>query len=495
MSLLKKLAGETLIYGSSYVLGRVLHYLVNTFYLTRVFDGEQEQYGLYSDFYFYVAFLLVLLTLRMETAFFRFGSKKDDRDEAFSAAAGSLLGTALMWAAVLFLFYKSIATALSYPDMGTHVLILGSVLIFDILVAIPFARLRLENRPIRFAIFKVGGILINIFFLLFFLEVCPWLIRNGNEFITTIYHEENRLLYVFISNLIASGFVWLFLLPKYFQVDWKWSKKLWKKMILYALPLILVGVAGVINQSSYITFQKYILPNSLTENLSEGGIYAAAAKLAILMNLFTIAFNYAAEPFFFQHADRSDNKQIYAQVARAFSAVGAIMFVGILLYMDLVQLILGKSFRSGLEVVPILMVAYFMLGIYYNFSIWYKLKDKTHLGALISLGGAIITIILNILLIQKMEVIGSAWAALACYFFMVVVCYLWGRKYFPVPYPIGRMVLHIVLAIGVYLFSEWMRPFLHENLFKILLVNTLLVITFIGVIWKLEWKHLMVKYE
>jgi O-antigen/teichoic acid export membrane protein len=323
----------------------------------------------------------------------------------------------------------------------------------------------------------------------------PWLIRSGNEWASSIYREENRLLYVFLSNLIASGCVWLLLLPKYFQVNWKWSKALWKKMISYALPLILVGIAGVINQSSYITFQKYILPNSLTENLSEGGIYAAAAKLAILMNLFTIAFNYAAEPFFFQHSERSDNKQIYAQVARAFSAVGSIMFVGILLYLDLVQLILGKSFRSGLDVVPILMVAYFMLGIYYNFSIWYKIKDKTHLGALISLGGAVITIVLNILLIQRMEVIGSAWAALACYFFMVAVCYLWGRKYFPVPYPIGRMILHIGMAVGVYLISEWIRPLFGGHIIQVLLVNTVLVITYIGIIWKLEWKHLVVKYE
>lgn len=494
MSLLKKLAGETLIYGASYVLGRVLHYLVNTFYLTRVFDGEQEQYGLYSDFYFYVAFLLVLLTMRMETAFFRFGNKKKDRDEAFTVAAGSLVGSAILWAAILFFFYRSIAAALSYPDMGTHVLVLGSVLIFDILVAIPFARLRLENRPVRFAILKVGGILINIFFLLFFLEGLPWLIRSGNGWAEAFYNPENRLLYVFVSNLIASGAVWVFLLPKYFQVNWQWSRALWRRMVLYALPLILVGIAGVINQSSYITFQKYILPNSLTENLSEGGLYAAAAKLAILMNLFTVAFNYAAEPFFFQHSERSDNKAIYAQVARAFSAVGSIMFVGILLYMDLIQFILGKSFRSGLDVIPILLVAYFMLGIYYNFSIWYKIKDKTHLGAVISVGGAVITVVLNIVLIREMEVIGSAWAALACYAFMVVVCYLWGRKYFPVPYPVGRMLFHILSAIGIYLLSEWIRPALGGSLGLVILVNTALVAGFIGLMLKLEWKHLRVRY-
>ncbi len=494
MSLLKKLAGETLIYGASYVLGRVLHYLVNTFYLTRVFEGEQEQYGLYSDFYFYVAFLLVLLTMRMETAFFRFGNKKEERDKAFTVAAGSLVGSALVWAAILFLFYRSIAAALSYPDMGNHVLILGSVLIFDILVAIPFARLRLENRPVRFAILKVGGILVNIFFLLFFLEGLPWLVRSGNAWAESIYNPENRLMYVFLSNLIASGTVWLFLLPKYFQVPWQWSNALWKKMIGYTLPLILVGIAGVINQSSYITFQKYILPNSLTENLSEGGIFAAAAKLAILMNLFTVAFNYAAEPFFFQHSERSDNKEIYAQVARAFSAVGSIMFVGILLYLDLIQFILGRSFRSGLDVVPILLVAYFMLGIYYNFSIWYKIKDKTHLGALISTGGAVITVVLNIILIREMEVIGSAWAALACYSFMVIVCYAWGRKYFPVPYPIGRMLFHLLSAVGLYFLSEWIRPMLGGNLVYIMLVNTLLILAYIAMILKLEWKHLSVRY-
>lgn len=495
MSLLKKLAGETLIYGISYVLGRVLHYLVNTFYLTRVFDGEQDQYGLYSDFYFYVAFLLVLLTMRMETAFFRFGNKKEERDDAFSSAAGTLVVTALSWAVILFLSYRAIASALSYPDMSKHVLVLGSVLIFDILVAIPFARLRLENRPIRFAMYKVGGIILNIGFLLFFLEVCPRFAERGAGWANWIYSEENRLLLVFVSNLVASAAVWLLLLPKYFQVKWKWNRDKWRKMVIYSLPLIIVGIAGVINQSSYITFQKYLLPQTLTENLSSGGIYAAAARLAILMNLFTIAFNYAAEPFFFQHAERSDSKEIYAQVARAFSVVGSIMFVVILLYLDLVQFVLGKSFRGGLEVVPILLIAYFFLGIYYNFSIWYKLKDKTNFGALISFGGAVITIILNVLLIQRMEVIGSAWAALACYLFMVVACYLWGRKYFPVPYPIGRMILHLLMAIGFYFLSEVIRPVLDERLVLILGVNTVLILIFIGIMWKLEWKNLVVKKE
>ncbi|MDX1477709.1 MAG: oligosaccharide flippase family protein [Saprospiraceae bacterium] len=483
---LRRLAGETMIYGTGYILGKVLNYLLITVYLTWKFDGEQDQYGLYTDFYFYVALILVLLTLRMETTFFRFGSETGQTSRAFGQAALTLTGTALLWTAFVVLCKDPIAAALQYPGYETHVLVLGLILTMDVLVAIPFASLRLEQRPVRFAVLKIAGIAINIVAVLVFLEVLPRLAAGGSDWAARMYNHDNRLLYVFMANLIGSASVFLFFLPRYLKVRWVWDPVLLRKMLAYTLPLIVVGLAGVINQSSYITFQKHILPNSLTENLSAGGVYAAATRIAIIMSLFITAFNYAAEPFFFQHARHKDAKTIYADVARAFAVAGSVLFVVIMMYLDVIQLILGRSFREGLAVVPILLLAFFFLGLYYNFSIWYKITDRTRYGALISGIGAIITIVLNVLLIRELEVIGSAWAALACYVFMAGACYLIGRKFFPVPYRLGRILILISLACLTFFASESIRPLLDGQLWLILLVNTGLLILFVGIVYRLE---------
>ena len=224
--------------------------------------------------------------------------------------------------------------------------------------------------------------------------------------------------------------------------------------------------------------------------MSSGGIYAAAASLAILLSLFTTAFNYAAEPFFFAHKDREDARAVYADVALAFTIIGSLMMLMILAYIDLFQLLLGKDFRQGLEVVPILLVSFLLLGIYYNVSVWYKLADKTIFGAWIAGFGTLITIGLSFLLIPSMGVIGSAWTALACYLFMVVSAYLLGQKYFPIPYRVSRMTVWIMAAIAIYFLMEWLRRFYGEHIGVVLLVNTLLVAIYLLLIYKFEKKLL-----
>jgi len=250
--------------------------------------------------------------------------------------------------------------------------------------------------------------------------------------------------------------------------------------------LVIVAIAGVINQSSAITFQKLILPNDLTTNLAEGGVYRAAASIAILLNLFTIAFNFAAEPFFFAHKEREDARQIYADVALVFTIVGSVMMLVILAYIDLVQLLLGKNFRSGLQVVPVLLLSYLLLGIYYNFSAWYKLTDKTLWGAWIAIGGAVITIVGNILLIPKWGVMGSAWAALVCYVFMCITSYIQGQKHFPIPYKLVPILGWMAGAIVFYLVMEWLRSLMGVHLLLNLLVNTVLLLVFGFFIYKFE---------
>jgi len=488
---LRKLAGDTLVYGTGYILGKVLNYLLITVYLTWKFDGEQEQYGLYTDFYFYVAMLLVLLTLRMETTYFRFASDKAMRDTTFSQTSIILLSTSIIWILLVLFGQTQMANALDYPGFEKHVVVLGMIIALDVMVSVPFAALRLESRPIRYTLLRLLSTVINIVAIVFFLEVLPALAQHGVTWADAWYSHDDRLYYVFLSNLLGSLVVFLIFVPQYLRIRWVWNGFLVKKMLKYALPLVIVGLAGVINQSSYITFQKYILPDSLTDNLSAGGIYAAATRVAIIMSLFTTAFNYAAEPFFFQHAKVEGARQIYADVAKGFTLAGCVLMAIILLYIDGVELIIGESYRSGLSIVPILLLGFLFLGLYYNVSVWYKVTDRTNFGALISGTGAIITIVLNIILIRQFEVVGSAWAALACYTFMIVACYVIGQKYYPVPYDVVRILIPVIGVFLIYWISLQLRGLFGDALWKTLLMNTVLLIGYVAVLFKLEGKMIL----
>ncbi len=471
--MLKKLAGETAIYGVSSILSRLLNYIILTPYLTYVF--QTGEYGVVTDMYTYAALLMVIFTYRMETTFFRFGNDPAHRERAFSTASWSLIVSTIVLATVLLAFSQPLANWLQYPDHRDYLIWFIFIIAFDAVAAVPFARLRLENRPIRFAVLKTLGILVNIAFIFFFLEGCPWLIENGFSGVASFYDDNNRITYVFLANLMASTFVLLFLLPEFRHLKWTFDRLLWKKMMVYAMPLVVVGLAAVINQLINIPLMKSLLPYSLEMNLDQIGIYGACYKIAILMSLFTQAFNYAAEPFFFRNANRDDAKHIYAQVAQAFALVGSFTFLGIMSYLEIIQYFIGKDFREGLSVVPILLIAFLMLGLYYNFSIWYKLTDRTKFGAYISLTGVVITLALNFLLIPRIGYIGGAWAALACYGSMALFSYFLGQKYFPVKYPVGKILGYVFSAILVYGLSQQLT-FLSGNSMPIhILVNTLLL--------------------
>ncbi len=484
MSLIKKLAGETAIYGISSILGRLLNYVILTPYLTNVFlTGE---YGVISDMYTYVALIMVILTYRMETAFFRFASREKDLSNAFSTASFSIFFTTIIFVVVMLLSAQPIAELLKYPDHKDYVIWFILVLAFDALSVIPFAKLRLENRPIKFAVLKVLNILVNIFFIIFFLEICPILIRSGFEGMKLIFDVNNRIAYIFISNMLASLVVVLALLPEYLKIKLQFDANLWKKMLGYAMPLILVGIAGVINQLISVPMLKELLPYEFDENMSIAGKYAAVAKIAILMSLFIQAFNYAAEPFFFRNADRSDSHKIYADVGQAFALVGSVVFLGIMLYLDVIKYFIGSDFRENLTIVPLLLIAYFFLGLYYNFSIWYKLTDRTEIGAWIAIGGAIITLSINFTLIPQIGYTAPAWAAVVCYAFMALTSWIIGRKYYPIAYPIGRMLAYIGLAILCWQGSLLLLPFFGEHIAIQFGIKTLIMISFLGILYLLE---------
>ncbi len=494
MSLLKKLAGETAIYGLSSILGRLLNFVIMTPYLTRVF--VQEEYGVVSELFSYAAFLMVIFTYRMETTFFRFGNKGENRDVSFSTASLTIIGTTLIFSLFLLGFSQPIATWFEYPNHQDYIIWIVLIIGFDALSAIPFARLRLEGKPFRFATIKILNITLNAFFIIFFLEGCPRLIAAGYEQFSWIYDADNRISYIFIANLIASGVTILLLLPEYLRVKWIWDKALWKKMMRYTLPLFIVGLAGVANEVLDRSLLTHLLPGTLEENRAEQGIYSACYKLAILMALFTQAFNYAAEPFFFRNADRSDSKQIYAQVAQGFTLVGCLGFLGILLYVDLVQYVIGSGFREGLTVVPILLIANLCLGLYYNFSIWYKLTDKTIMGAYISTLGALVTIIVNITLIPVIGYMASAWATLACYGTMSTLSYLIGKKYYPVPYKISTILFYIGLALFVYYLNTLVRAQFGDGTPRLFVLNTVLILAYLTVVgwpYRAQLKDLLSK--
>ncbi len=479
MSLLKKLAGETAIYGSSSILSRLLNYFILVPFFTRAFSPGE--YGIVSDLYAWTALLMVIYTYRFETTFFRFGSQEGALQRTFSTASLSLLGTTVLFTGLLIALSPGIAQALSYPENPDYVVWFALILAFDTLSAIPFARLRLENRPIRFAILKTLSILINIAFIFFFLKLCPYLLDQGWAWVGKLYDPDRRVAYVFISNLLASGAILLLLSPVYFRIRLVFDGALWRRMFRYAAPLIIAGVAGIINQLVGIPLIKELASDDVDYNLQLVGLYGAAAKLAVLMNLFTQAFNYAAEPFFFKNAAQQEGSvEIYAQIARAFTLVGSFAFLGIMLYLDLIQFFLGREFRSALGVVPLLLLAYLFLGLFYNFSIWYKLADRTVIGGYIAVGGAAITLGLNFLLIPRIGYFGPAWAALACYFFMAAASYWTGQRQYPIPYPVPQLALYVGSAVAAYGLSVVVRPYLGGELGWILGVNSLILLGWVG---------------
>lgn len=480
MSLLKKLAGETAIYGISSILSRLLNWVVLTPYFTRIF--APAQYGISSDLYTWIALLLVIFTYRMETAFFRFGRQSEDRDRSFATASGGIFMVTLIFTAILLLLQQPIANWLKYPTHPDYIVWLVLIVAADALAAIPFARLRLANRPIQFAFIKTLSIIINILLVFFFFEVCPWLINNGWTWIATIYDENNRIAYIFIANFLASAFTLLQLLPIYFKISLQFDFALLRKMSKYSLPLVFAAIAGVVNQLIGIPMLRFL------ESDTAAGIFSAASKLAVLMNLFTQAFNYASEPFFFRHADRTDSKQIYAQVAQAFALVGSIVFLGIMLYLNVIQYFLGKDYREGLGILPIMLLANLFLGLFYSVSIWFKLSDNTNVGGWIAIIGSIITLLINFLFIPNPAVsfYAPAWASLACYGFMLVACYVIGQRKYPIDYPVGRILLYIGLALGFYGISVITGSWLVNKLLLQTVVNTALFGIYLLILYRLE---------
>lgn len=446
LSTLKKLASQTAVYGLSQILGRFVNYLLVPLYTSIFTTGE---YGVVTLIYAYVSFFNVLLTYGMETAFFRFSQKKDNPGEVYATALRSLLGSSTVFVLLMCVFSDGLAGLIKLPEHPEYIVYFALIIALDAVAALPFAYLRQQEKPLKFAVVKNINIFSNILLNLYFLMLCPYAEKNWGTHLP-FYDAGIGVGYVFISNLFASAITVPLLAKEFLQMrGFRFNKMLWREMLIYAMPMMVVGFAGMINETLDRTLITWFYDDAETGR-SMNGIYGANYKLSILMSLFIQAFRYAAEPFFFNHAKTSDKRTIYAQVMDYFVLVCLFLFLAVMLFVDVFQHFIGKDFREGLHIVPVLLIANMFLGIYYNLNIWYKLSDQTNKGAVISLIGAGITIAANLVLIPLYGYTGSAWATLICYVSMAVICYVMGARYYPIPYHVGKVLLYIAVALGIY---------------------------------------------
>jgi O-antigen/teichoic acid export membrane protein len=454
---IRSLAGQTAIYGFPTIIARLLNYLLVPLY-TRLF--LPEEYAVVIEFYAYVALFMVIITYGMETAFFRFASKDKSSPNVYNTASSMLLASSAALFAMLFVFRDSVASAIGYADHSQYIVWFGAIMMLDAMCAIPFARLRHQERPIRFVTLRTFNVLANISFNLFFLVLCPFILQNNPDSIVRfIYNPDIGVGYVFISNLLATSLTTLLLFPDFFQIRLRIDPKLAKNMLMYALPIMIWGMAGILNE----TFDRIVMRHLISDPsiaMAQVGIYGAAYKVAVLMALFVQAFRFAADPFFFKQAVENRNApEIYAKVMRYFVLACLMIFLVCTLFLNDIMLFVGPEFREGAVVVPILLMANLFLGIFFNLSVWYKITDQTKYGAYISIVGAVITVSLNILLVPIFGIIGAAWATLACYITIVVISYFLGQKHFPIPYLVKALPLYLLGALALFLVHRYALNF------------------------------------
>jgi O-antigen/teichoic acid export membrane protein len=446
---IKKLAGQTLWYGASSIAARFLNYLLTPYLTAQLLT---DAYGEMSILYAAIPFLNVIFTYGLETAYFRYASTKEQHEQVYNTATVSLIVSTSIFTVLLVLFNKQFAEWLRIPNHPEYFTYSALIIGFDALATLAFAKLRYEGRPVKFATVRIAGIVINIAAVFFFLSVCPKLYKdNPNSFIHAFYNPANKVGYVIIANLIQSIVTFLLLSKEFFSFKWQFNSRLWKDVILYSSPLILAGFAGMINE----TFDRIMLSwwssaPTIKQAKAEVGIYSACYKLSILITLFIQAFRMGAEPFFFKQAQGQQPQKIYARVMKFFVIIICFMFLVVALFLDVWKYFINKNYWSGLNVVPILLLANMFLGIYYNLSIWYKLSNKTIAGAWITLAGALITLIINYLFIPRFGYLACAWATFFCYGSMMVISYIWGQNNYRVPYAWRKLVAYMAISVGLY---------------------------------------------
>lgn len=495
MSDIKRLASQTAVYGIPTIVGRFLNYFLVPLY---TYNIATQDYGVVSELYAYVAFLMIILTYGMETAFFRF-SQDYDKSKVYNTALFSLMVSTTLFLLITFLSLSPICSAMQYSNHKTYIALFLIILALDALRAIPYALLRRENMAKRFAFIKTVDIFSNILFNLFFIALCPILYDKGFYIITSWFNPNDLVLYIFISNCLASFISFILLIPQFSQFRFNIDFKVLKRMLVYGFPVMIGGLAGMVNETFDRIALKHLvtIPDNITDTakiaeykMSQIGIYGACYKLSIVISLFIQAFKFAAEPFFFSKMKQQDAKKSYSEVMTAFVIFLCFIFLVVMGYIDLFQYFMGKDYRIGIIVVPILLMANIFLGIYYNLSIWYKVSDKTKYGAYIALIGAAITLIGNYFLVPILGYKGAAWTTLICYFVISLLCYLIGQKFYPVAYKVKRIAFYILFSLGLYSVMYYLQDNI-QNIMLRLAINTALIIVYLILCYILDFKKII----
>ena len=480
MSALKRFFKDTLIYGIAAVLPRVINFL-----LVRVHTDAlpTANYAENTNFYIWIALLSVLLTFGMETAFFRFYKAEEKKDTIVSTSFISVTIATAFFVFIAVAFSGFFTSIFDFSHNPLQLKLLIGIIALDTLMVVPFAYLRASNRPLKYTAIKLINVGIIVIINLLFLKFIPQFLANGKsvpDFLNELSKSTQKVNFIFIANIIGSAVSFILLIPYLLKFKWSFNTFLFKKMLSYSWPIAVAGIAYVINEN----LDKILIGKLIDKDAM--GIYSACYKLAIFMNLYIMAFRLGAEPFFFNHSDKKNAKETYAKILNYFVIVGALVFVGIVVFIDFIKVLFIKNsdYWDAIAIVPIVLLANLFLGIYHNISVWYKLTDKTRYGMYFSIIGAIITIVLNFLLIPKIGFIASAWATLAAYGSMMIISYFIGKKHYPVPYNLKKSGSYLVTSIVISYISF---SFFRENY----LVSISLVLLFGVLIYFNEKKEVL----
>ncbi|WP_461587307.1 oligosaccharide flippase family protein [Winogradskyella sp.] len=481
MTAFSKLFKQTFIYGLATVLPRMLSFLLVPLYTSEAVLANPSEYGKVSVIFSYFVLFNVLLAYGMETAFFRFFNKETDKNKVVSTSTISLIITSLGFFALAMVFQNQIASVIDI-DVKYIKLVIW-ILLLDALVIIPFAWLRANEKPMQYAIIKILNVAVNIGLNLFFLLVLKSLANNGSVF-KSIYIPNFEISYIFIANLVASAITLVAMFSFFTKLTYKFDKELWKQMLRYAIPVLVAGIAFSINETFDRILLKELLPSDIAER--EIGMYSACYKLALFMTLFATAYRLGIEPYFFSHANTKNPQKNYANILEFFVAFGSIILLAVVVFADVLKplIIRSEAYWEAMWIVPIILLANFCLGIYHNLSVWYKITDRTRFGAYISVLGAIITLVINILFIQKYSYKASAIATLVAYASMMLLSYGFGRKYYPIPYNLKKIGVYLTVSImlSVISFYKYRGDYI---------VGISLLVVFLGLVIMLEKKQLM----
>ncbi len=485
---LKKLAGQTVVYGLGTILPRFLNYFL-TPVLTYAFSAAQ--YGINGELFAYISFLNIIFTYGMETTFFNFYSKNENKNEVYNTTLIMLLGSSVIMGTILILLAPTVAQSLSTPKvtyLPQFITWCVLIIVSDAIMVIPFAKLRSDNQPMRFSVLKIINVVINAGLTGFFVMGCKKAYEHEDaNLFSALYDPRIGIGFCFLSMLIANA-ITLFLMGKQFAaLQFKINKDLLKQMLKYTWPLIILGLAGMVNETLDRIILKKLMIDKDAAQIAQG-IYSACYKIAILMTIFIQAFRFAAEPFFFNQAADKNSKKVLALVMKYFVIFCSFLFLGTMMNLEWIKYLIDEEYRAGLNVVPILLMANLCLGVVYNLSIWYKLSSRTRFGALIAIIGAVVTITINVVFVPQYSYVACAWATLAAYGTMMVVSYFFGQKHFPVKYNLRSMFVFFGMAFGFYLISLTYNGM--ENITLKVILNNLFVILFAWLFYKLEFSNL-----